>query len=178
MVSASGSMVFTNCPASVDLYSGPSYIVNAPADIATGAFNGNTDEWEYSPSMNGGTPSTSDVFTYNVTYTDGASNSTANSPSNPLTASPTAVLSAWATNMSPHGTRAARARRQHLPGTTPPAPPTTLSVPVAGLEPQHHLSIPAQISTLTRTASPATSRPPLTGASIRQEAGARRRYPA
>jgi hypothetical protein len=88
-------------PASVDLYSGPSYIVNAPADIATGAFNGNTDEWEYSPSMNGGTPSTSDVFTYNVTYTDGASNSTANSPSNPLTASPTAVLSAWATNMSP-----------------------------------------------------------------------------
>ena len=43
--------------------------------------------------MNGGTPSTSDVFTYNVTYTDGASNSTANSPSNPLTASPTAVPS-------------------------------------------------------------------------------------
>jgi hypothetical protein len=88
-------------PASVDLYSGPSYIVNAPADIATGAFNGNTDEWDYNPSMNGGTPSTSDVFIFNVTYTDGASNSTANTPSNPLIASPTGVLSAWATNMSP-----------------------------------------------------------------------------
>jgi hypothetical protein len=88
-------------PASVDLYSGPSYIVNAPADIATGAFNGNTDEWAYNPSINGGSPSTSDVFTFNVTYTDGTSNSTANSPSNPLAASPSAVLSAWTTNMSP-----------------------------------------------------------------------------
>lgn len=88
-------------PASVELYSGPSYLQVIPADIATAAFNGNTDEWDYYPSLNGSTPSTSDVFTFNVTYTDGTSNSTANSTPNPLTGSPTGVLSAWVTNMSP-----------------------------------------------------------------------------
>jgi hypothetical protein len=88
-------------PASVDLYSGPSYIANAPADIATQAFNGYNNEFEYWLSTYGSMPSTSDVFTLNVTYTDGTSNSTANTPSNPLAASPTAVLSAWTTNMSP-----------------------------------------------------------------------------
>jgi hypothetical protein len=84
-------------PASVQLYSGPSYLQTTPVDIATEAFNGNTDEWNYYPGANGSTPSTSDVFTFNVTYTDGTSNSTANSTPNPLTGSPSAVLSAFST---------------------------------------------------------------------------------
>jgi hypothetical protein len=88
-------------PASVELYSGPSYLTPPLFDIATGEFNGNYDEWDYYPSTNGSTPSTSDVFTFNVTYTDGTSNSTLNSTPNPITASPTGVLTAWTTSMSP-----------------------------------------------------------------------------
>jgi hypothetical protein len=89
-------------PESVQLFSGPSYLtVTPPVDISTGAFTGNTDEWDYYPSTNGATPSTNDVFTFNVGYTDGTSNSTANTTPNPITVSPTAVISAWATNMLP-----------------------------------------------------------------------------
>jgi hypothetical protein len=88
-------------PASVDLYTGPSYLQTTPADIATAAFNGNTDEWDYYPNGGPTEPSTSDLFTFNVTYTDGSSNSTKNSPSNPLTGSPSAVLSAFSTLIYP-----------------------------------------------------------------------------
>lgn len=84
-------------PASVELVSGPSYLNPPLFDIATGEFNGNYDEWDANPGTNGSTPSTSDVFTFNVTYTDGTSNSTLNSTPNPLTASPTAILSAFPT---------------------------------------------------------------------------------
>jgi hypothetical protein len=88
-------------PASVQLYTAPAYVQVTPADIATGEFNGNYDEWDYYPNTTGGTPTLSDVFTFNVTYTDGSSNSTANPTPNPLTASPTAILSAFATGLSP-----------------------------------------------------------------------------
>jgi hypothetical protein len=79
-------------PAAVQLYSGPSYVF-VPTDIATGAFNGNDDEFDYSPNINGSTPSLSDVFTLNVTYSD--------STPGTLTASPSALLSAFATNLTP-----------------------------------------------------------------------------
>ena len=79
-------------PVAVQLYSGPSYVV-VPTDIATGAFNGNNDEFDYWPGTNGSTPSLSDVFTFNVTYSD--------STPGTLTASPNAILSAFATNLSP-----------------------------------------------------------------------------
>jgi hypothetical protein len=84
-------------PASVLLQSGPSYLTPGHFDIATAEFNGNYDEWDAYPGTNGSTPSTSDVFTFNVTYTDGTSNSTLNSTPNPITAQPTAILSAFPT---------------------------------------------------------------------------------
>jgi len=84
-------------PASVRLQSAPSYVLDIPADIATAEFSGNYDEWDYYPNLLNANPSTSDVFTFNVTYTDGTSNSTANSTPNPITASPTAILSAFPT---------------------------------------------------------------------------------
>ena len=68
-------------------------MANAPFDIATEAFNGNSGEFNYWFGDNGSTPSTSDVFTYHVTYSD---NSTGT-----LTASPTAILSAFASGLSP-----------------------------------------------------------------------------
>ncbi len=79
-------------PAAVQLYSGPSYVV-VPTDIATGAFNGNDYEFDYWPGTNGSAPSLSDVFTFHVTYSD--------STPGTLTASPNALLSAFATNLSP-----------------------------------------------------------------------------
>ena len=79
-------------PAAVQLYSGPSYVV-VPTDIATGAFNGNDDEFDYWPGTNGSAPSLSDVFTFNVTYSDTTPGT--------LTASPNAILSAFATNLTP-----------------------------------------------------------------------------
>jgi hypothetical protein len=79
-------------PAAVQLFAGPSYVV-VPTDIATGAFSGNTDEFDYWPGTNGSAPSLSDVFTFNVTYSD--------STPGTLTASPNAILSAFATNLTP-----------------------------------------------------------------------------
>jgi len=79
-------------PVAVRLTSAPSYAFT-PTDIAAGAFNGNYDEFDYSPGTNGATPSTSDVFSMYIAYSDG----THETPS----VSPNAMLSAFATNMSP-----------------------------------------------------------------------------
>jgi hypothetical protein len=79
-------------PVAVQLYSGPSY-VNVPTDIATGAFTSDYDEFDYWPNINGATPSLSDVFSLNVTYSDGTPATFAVSPS--------AMLNAFATGLSP-----------------------------------------------------------------------------
>jgi hypothetical protein len=78
-------------PVAVELTSGPHVVV--PADIATGAFNGDDDEFDYWPNINGATPSVGDTYGFNVTYSDGTSET--------LTASVTAVLNAFATPVSP-----------------------------------------------------------------------------
>jgi len=67
-----------------------------PADIATGTFNGNSDAFDYWPSVTG-TPVVGDSYTFNVTYSDGTTAQ--------LTAAVTGVLTdAFATNPSPTGT--------------------------------------------------------------------------
>jgi hypothetical protein len=88
-------------PVAVELLSGTSAVdVVLPADIATGAFNGNRDAFDYWPSVTG-TPVVGDSYTFNVTYADGTSEQ--------LTASVNGVLSAFATNLSPTGTGASTA---------------------------------------------------------------------
>ncbi len=76
-------------PASVLLQSGPSYLTSPQHDIATAEFNGNFDEWDFSLDTDGTRPGQGDVFTFNVTYTDGTLDSTLNSTPNPITASTT-----------------------------------------------------------------------------------------
>jgi hypothetical protein len=88
-------------PASVLLQSGPSYLTPPQSDIATAEFSGNFDEWDFYPGTNGSTPGQSDVFTFNVTYTDGTSDSTLNSTPNPITASPTPLSNALSTLIYP-----------------------------------------------------------------------------
>jgi hypothetical protein len=67
-----------------------------PADYATGAFNGNTDEFDIQPNLNGVTPQVGDSYSMLVTYSDGNSET--------LTVTIGAVLNAFATNLSPTGT--------------------------------------------------------------------------
>jgi hypothetical protein len=81
-------------PVAVQLYSGPSY-VNVPTDIATGAFTSDYDEFDYWPNINGATPSLSDVFSLNVTYSDGTPATFAVSPSAPFNAFPTNLSPDW-----------------------------------------------------------------------------------
>ena len=69
--------------------------VALPADIATGVFNGNSDEFDYWPNVTG-SPVVGDSYKFNVTYSDGTSEQ--------LTAAVTGVLSAFATDLSPTGT--------------------------------------------------------------------------
>jgi hypothetical protein len=88
-------------PVSVELVSGSNQDVVMPADYATGAFNGNTDEFDFWPSLNGATPKAGDTYTLNVAYSDGTSNSTANTPANPLTVTVGAVLNAFASSPTP-----------------------------------------------------------------------------
>ena len=78
-------------PVAVELTSGPHVVV--PVDIATGAFNGDVDEFDYSPSINGATPSVGDTYGFNVTYSDGTTGT--------VTAAVTAVLNAFATLVTP-----------------------------------------------------------------------------
>jgi hypothetical protein len=79
-------------PVAVQLVSGPNVAI--PVDIASGAFNGYTDEFDYWSSLNG-KPKVGDSYGLKVTYSDGTSET--------LTAKVSAVLSAFATNLSPTG---------------------------------------------------------------------------
>ncbi len=81
-------------PASVEVTSKPAaQTVVVPSDWATGAFNGNTDEFDFQPNLNGGTPQVNDAYNLLVTYTDGTSET--------LTVTIGAVLNALATLNTP-----------------------------------------------------------------------------
>ncbi|HSZ62831.1 MAG TPA: putative Ig domain-containing protein [Terriglobales bacterium] len=82
-------------PVAVELATGPTPGVVIPADIATGGFYGNSNQFSYWANLNGVTPQVGDTYTLNVTYSDGTSEI--------LTVKVTAVLSAFATNLSPQG---------------------------------------------------------------------------
>jgi hypothetical protein len=91
-------------PVSVEIATDSATGVIIPADIATGAFNGNSDQFKYWPNLNGDIPAQGDTYKLNVTYSDGTSNSTANNPANPLILTVGAPLNAFATNLAPSGT--------------------------------------------------------------------------
>jgi hypothetical protein len=81
-------------PVAVELTSQPTLgAAVIPADYATGAFNGNTDEFDFQPNLNGVTPQLNDAYNLLVTYSDGTSE--------PLTVTIGAVLDAFATLVSP-----------------------------------------------------------------------------
>jgi hypothetical protein len=82
-------------PVAVELATGPALGVVIPADIASGGFYGNSDQFSYWANLNGATPQVGDTYTLNVTYSDGTSEV--------LTVTVTAVLNAFATNLSPQG---------------------------------------------------------------------------
>jgi hypothetical protein len=91
-------------PVSVELATESTPGVVVPVDIATGAFNGNNDEFDYRPNLNGDIPAAGDTYKLNVTYSDGTSNSTANSTPNPLIVTVSTLLNAYPTNLLPTGT--------------------------------------------------------------------------
>jgi hypothetical protein len=81
-------------PATVEVTTKPAaQTVVVPADWATAAFNGNTDQFDIQPNLNGGTPQVNDAYNLLVTYTDGTSET--------LTVTVGAVLNAFATLVSP-----------------------------------------------------------------------------
>ncbi|MDE3188074.1 MAG: putative Ig domain-containing protein, partial [Acidobacteriota bacterium] len=80
-------------PVAVTLTSGPN-VIN-PVDIAACTYCG-TPQFYYSISVNGDRPTTSDAYAFLVTYSDGTSET--------LTATVSAVLDAFATNLAPQGT--------------------------------------------------------------------------
>ena len=83
-------------PVAVELTTGPSPGAVIPADIATGAFNGSSDQFSFWTSLNGATPQVGDVYTLNVTYSDNTSQV--------LTVTVGAVLNnAFVTNLLPQG---------------------------------------------------------------------------
>lgn len=83
-------------PVAVELASGPNPGVIIPADIANGGFGGSrADQFTFYPSTNGVTPQVGDTYTLNVTYSDGTTQV--------LTVVVSAVLDAFATNLSPQG---------------------------------------------------------------------------
>lgn len=82
-------------PVAVEVATGPTPGAVLPADIANNAFYGGHDEYSYYTSLNGATPQVGDTYTLNVTYSDGTSEV--------LNVQVTAVLNAFATNMSPQG---------------------------------------------------------------------------
>jgi hypothetical protein len=83
-------------PVAVELAKESSPGVSIPVDIGTGAFNGNTNEFDLWPNLNGAIPQAGDSYTLNVTY--------ANGTTQPLTATVGAVLNAYPTGLSPTGT--------------------------------------------------------------------------
>ncbi len=85
-------------PVAVELATGPTPGVVIPADIANGAFGGKSDQFSYWFNLNGATPQVGDIYTLNVTYSDGTSEV--------LTVTVSAVLNAFATNLSPQGSGA------------------------------------------------------------------------
>jgi hypothetical protein len=85
-------------PVAVELAKETSPGVSIPVDIGTGAFNGNTNEFDLWPNLNGAIPNAGDSYTLKVTY--------ANSTTQILTATVGAVLSAYSTGLSPTGTGA------------------------------------------------------------------------
>ncbi|MFZ3265575.1 MAG: putative Ig domain-containing protein [Terriglobales bacterium] len=83
-------------PVAVELTTGPSPGVVLPVDIANNTFyGGQADAFNYYASLNGATPNVGDSYTLNVTYSDGTSEN--------INAAVSAVLNAFATNLSPQG---------------------------------------------------------------------------
>jgi hypothetical protein len=81
-------------PVAVELTSQPTPgAAVIPADYATGAFNGNTDEFDFQPNLNDVTPQVNDAYNLLVTYSDGTSET--------LTVTIGAVLNDFATLVSP-----------------------------------------------------------------------------
>ncbi len=80
-------------PASVTLMSGPN-VIN-PIDIGKCRDCGH-DQYRYYVSLGGTTPTVGDSYSFNVTYTDGTSET--------VTAQVTAILNAFATNLAPTAT--------------------------------------------------------------------------
>ncbi len=85
-------------PVGVELTTGPAPGVIIPTDFAAGAFygNGNSSQFSYYTGLNGAVPHVGDTYTMNVTYSDGS----VDNPSVQVSA----VLNAFATNLSPQGT--------------------------------------------------------------------------
>jgi hypothetical protein len=92
---------FAKLPVSVELATESTPGVIVPTDIATGAFNGYSDEFDYWPGLNGDIPAQGDTYKLNVIYSDGSSNSTTNTPANPLIVTVSPILNAFATNLAP-----------------------------------------------------------------------------
>jgi hypothetical protein len=88
-------------PVAVELVSASNQDVVLPADVATGAFNGDNDEFDFWPPFGGAIPNVGDTYTLNVTYSDGTSNSTTNTTPNPLIVTVGAVLNTFASPVSP-----------------------------------------------------------------------------
>jgi hypothetical protein len=81
-------------PVNVELATKPAAsAIVAPSDWATGAFNNNVDEFQFSPNLNGGTLQVGDAYDLLVTYSD--------STSETLSVSVSAVLDALATLNTP-----------------------------------------------------------------------------
>jgi hypothetical protein len=83
-------------PVAVQLHTGPSPGAIIPADYATGAFNGNIDEFDFTPSLNGAIPNSTQSYTLQVTYSDNTAET--------LTVPIVGVVDAFATGLSPTGT--------------------------------------------------------------------------
>jgi len=80
-------------PVAITLTSGPN-VVN-PLDIAACSYCG-TPQFDYYISVNSDRPTVGDAYSFQVTYSDGTSET--------LTATVSAVLDAFATNLAPQGT--------------------------------------------------------------------------
>ena len=85
-------------PVAVEIATESDAGVVIPADIAAGGFNGNADQFSFWTGLNGATPKAGDTYTLNVTYSDKSTQI--------LTVTVSAVLDAFATNLSPQGSGA------------------------------------------------------------------------
>jgi len=86
-------------PVSVELTSKPAAgAVVVPSDWATGAFNGNNNEFDFQPNLNGVTPQVGDAYNLLITYSD-STPSVPDTENLPVTIG--AVLNAFATLVSP-----------------------------------------------------------------------------